>query len=35
MSKNLIFMDILSKYVHFYPEKAFHIKDRTTQKVKT
>ncbi len=28
-------MDMSVKYVHYYPEMAYHIKDRSTQKVET
>jgi hypothetical protein len=35
MSNILVFLDTLSKRVHFYPEIGFHIKDRSRQKVET
>ncbi len=35
MSNILIFLDMLSKHVHFYSEIEFHIKDLTRQKAKS
>jgi hypothetical protein len=35
MSNNLIFLDMWSGHVHFYPETGFRINDRSRQKVET
>jgi len=35
MSNILVFLDMSSKHVHFYPEIGVHIKDRSLQKVET
>ena len=35
MSNILLFLDMLSKHVRFYPETGLHVKDLSMQKVKT